>query len=165
MSRHSLTDLEWNVIRRFLPAERAGKAGRPWKSHRQVINAILFVLHTGIPWRDLPEEFGSFNTAYNRFRRWTKSDIWQRIFEALIARLHKAGDIDLELWCVDGRVIRAHRVAAGARKGKLSREENASEQALGRTTGGFSIKLHLLTDGQEIPIGITATPGQRNEAP
>ena len=160
MSRHSLTDLEWNVIRRFLPMERTGKAGRPWKPHREVINAILFVLHTGIPWQDLPKEFGSFKTAYNRFRRWTKSGIWQRIFEALIARLHKAGDIDFELWCVDGTVIRAHRVASGARKGKLSREENALKQALGRSRGGFSTKLHFLTDGQGIPIGITATPGQ-----
>jgi len=165
MSRHSLTDLEWNVIRRFLPAERSGKAGRPWKPHRQVINAILFVLRTGIPWQDLPAELGSFKTAYNRFRRWTKSGIWQRIFEALVDRLRKSGDIDFELWCVDGTVIRAHRVASGARKGKLSREENASKQALGRSRGGFSTKLHLLTDGQGIPIGITATPGQRNEAP
>ena len=93
------------------------------------------------------------------------SGIWQRIFEALIARLHKAGDIDFELWCVDGTVIRAHRVASGARKAKLSREENALKQALGRSRGGFSTKLHFLTDGQGIPIGITATPGQRNEAP
>lgn len=164
MSRHSLTDTEWSVIRRFLPAERTGKAGRPWKPHRQVINAILFVLRTGIPWQDLPEEFGSFKTAYNRFRRWTKSGIWQRIFEALVARLRKSGDIDFELWCVDGTVIRAHRVASGARKGKLTREENAAKQALGRSRGGFSTKLHFLTDGQGIPIGITATPGQRNEA-
>lgn len=165
MSRHSLTDSEWNVIRRFLPAERTGKAGRPWKPHRDIINAIVFVLRTGIPWRDLPEEFGSFKTVYNRFRRWVKSGLWRRVFEALVSRLRKSGDIDFELWCVDGTVIRAHRVASGARKENLSSEENAAKQALGRSRGGYSTKLHLLTDGQGVPIGITATPGQRNEAP
>lgn len=53
----------------------------------------------------------------------------------------------------------------GARKGNQSREENALNQGLGRSRGGFSTKIYLLTDGQGIPIGITATPGQRNEAP
>lgn len=165
MSRHNLTYSEWNAIRRFLPAERSGKAGRPWKPHRPIINGILFVLHTGIPWEDLPAEFGKYKTVYNRFRRWVKSGIWQRIFEALINRLLKAGKIDFELWCVDGTVIRAHRVAAGAAKDGLSTQENAEKQALGRSRGGYSTKLHFLTDGQGIPLSVTATPGQRNEAP
>ena len=63
MSRHNLTDSEWKTIRVFLPAERSGKAGRPWKPHRTVINGILFVLRTGIPWEDLPTEFGKFKTC------------------------------------------------------------------------------------------------------
>ena len=116
MSRHNLTDSEWKTIQVFLPAERSGKAGRPWKPHRTVINGILFVLRTGIPWEDLPSEFGKFKTVYNRFRRWVKSGLWDRIFETLIDRVLKAGEIDFELWCVDGTVIRAHRVASGARK-------------------------------------------------
>lgn len=165
MSRHNLTDLEWNTIRRFLPAERSGKAGRPWKSHRLVINGILFVLRAGIPWEDLPAEFGSYKTVYNRFRRWVKSGLWQRLFNALIDRLRKEGGIDLELWCVDGTVIRAHRVASGARKEGATSEENAEKQALGRSRGGYATKLHFLTDGQGIPLAVTATPGQRNEAP
>ncbi|MBL4882929.1 MAG: hypothetical protein JKY95_00150 [Planctomycetaceae bacterium] len=73
--------------------------------------------------------------------------------------------IDFELWCVDGTVIRSHRVASGALKGELSSEENAEKQALERSRGGYSTKLHLLTDGQGIPLAVTATPGQRNEAP
>lgn len=165
MSRHNLTDLEWNSIRRFLPAERTGKAGRPWKPHRQVINGILFALRTGIPWEDLPAEFGKHKTVYNRFRRWVKSGLWKRIFEALIDRLLKEGAIDFELWCVDGTVIRAHRVASGAPKGELTPQENAEKHALGRSRGGYSTKLHVLTDGQGIPLSVTATPGQKNEAP
>lgn len=165
MSRHNLTDREWKTIRVFLPAQRTGKAGRPWKPHRQVINGILFVLRTGIPWEDLPAEFGKYKTVYNRFRRWVKTGIWKRIFKVLLDRLRKEGGIDLELWCVDGTVIRAHRVASGAAKQSLSPEENAEKQALGRSRGGYSTKLHFLTDGQGIPLSVTATPGQRGEAP
>lgn len=165
MSRHNLTDFEWKTIRHFLPRERTGKAGRPWKPHRQVINGILFVLRTGIPWEDLPAEFGKYKTVYNRFRRWVKSGLWQRMFESMIDRLLKQGEIDFELWCVDGTVIRAHRVASGAIKGELKPEENAEKHALGRSRGGYSTKIHFLTDGQGIPLSVIATPGQRNEAP
>lgn len=165
MSRHNLTDLEWNTIRPFLPCQRTGKAGRPWQPHRQVINGILFVLRTGIPWKDLPAEFGKHKTVYNRFRRWARSGLWQRIFESIIDRMLKDGEIDFELWCVDGTIIRAHRVASGALKKELSLEENAAKHALGRSRGGYATKLHFLTDGQGIPLSVTATPGQRNEAP
>lgn len=165
MSRHNLTDLEWNSILKFLPIERPAKPGRPWQPHRQVINGILFVLHTGVPWQDLLAEFGKSKTVYNCFRRWATSGLWQRIYEAFIDRILKAGNIDFELWCVDGTVIRAHRVAAGAPKEHETAEENAEKHALGRSRGGYSTKLHLLTDGQGLPLGVIATPGQRHEAP
>ena len=165
MSRHNLTDMEFNAIRKYLPAERTGKPGRPWKPHRQVINGVLFVLHTGIAWKDLPSEFGKHKTVYNRFRRWVKSGVWQDIFEGMIDRILKEDEIDFELWCVDGTVVRAHRVAAGAPKKDETSEENAEKHALGRSRGGYSTKLHFLSDGQGIPLGVTATPGQRNEGP
>lgn len=165
MPRHSMTDFEWNSIRGFLPAERNGKPGRPWKHHRTIINGILFVLKTGIPWRDLPEEYGKYKTVYNRFRLWVKTGLWLKIVQKLIARLLKEGEIDFELWCIDGTVIRAHRSAAGALKGDLNSEQSAEKQALGRSRGGYSTKLHFLTDGQGIPLAVTATPGQKNEAP
>lgn len=165
MSRHDLTESEWKVIRRFLPAERTGRPGRPWKPHRQVINGIVFVLRSGIPWPDLPAEFGKYKTVYNRFRRWLKCGLWLKIVKSLIDRLLKAGEIDFDLWCVDGTVIRAHRVAAGARKEEVRRDENAEKHALGRSRGGYTTKLHVLADGQGIPLGVTATAGQKHEAP
>ena len=58
MSRHDLTDREFNAIRYLLPAQKTKRRGRPWSDHRTVINGILWILHTGSPWRDLPEEFG-----------------------------------------------------------------------------------------------------------
>jgi hypothetical protein len=77
----------------------------------------------------------------------------------------KGEAIDFELWCVDGTVIRAHRVTSGARKGELTSEENAENHALGRSRGGYSTKLHFLTDAQGIPLSVTATPGQKHEVP
>ena len=94
-----------------------------------------------------------------------QSGLWLRIFEKLVDRLLKKGEIDFELWCVDGTVIRAHRVASGAPKGDLTTEENAEKHALGRSRGGYSTKLHFLTDGQGIPLSVVATAGQKGEAP
>jgi len=164
-SRHNLTDREWNAIRVFLPAEKSGVAGRPWRPHRQVINGIMFVLRTGIAWRDLPQEFGNWKTTYNRFRRWVDQGLWNRLVQKVINRFYDEGKIDFDLWCIDGTVVRAHRVASGAPKGDLTTEENAEINALGRSRGGYSTKVHVLTDGQGIPLSITATAGQKNEAP
>ena len=62
-------------------------------------------------------------------------------------------------------MIRAHRAAGGARKGGLTAEENADKHALGRARGDYSTKLHVLTDGQGIPLSVTTTAGQRNGGP
>ena len=115
MSRHSLTDFEWQSIRPFLPKERSGKAGRPWKPHRQVINGILFVLRTGIPWADLSEEFGKYKTVYNRFRRWVKADAFYRMFKAL------AAGPDFEYAMIDGSIVKVHRAGQGAKGGLKAR--------------------------------------------
>lgn len=160
MSRHDLTDIEWNAIRVFLPPERPKKAGRPWSPHRRVINGILWVIVVGSPWPDLPEEFGNWKTVYNRFRRWRQEGLWDRMMKCLLHRLDREGLIDRDLWCVDGSLIRAHRAAAGADT-KLT--EITENQALGRSRGGFSSKLHLLTDGEGTPLGVTLTAGQVNE--
>jgi transposase len=61
--------MEWRVLKPLIP-DNKGKKGRPSRDHRLVLEAILWVLRTGAPWRDIPQEFGSWNTAYTRFRRW-----------------------------------------------------------------------------------------------
>ena len=78
-----------------------------------MLDAMLWVLLTGAPWRDLPERFGPWKTAFNRFRRWTAEGLWDRALD----RLHiEPPALDLTLVCVDGSGVRAHRHAAGARK-------------------------------------------------
>jgi transposase len=161
MPRHDLTDQEFNAIRPLLPRTRCSDRGRPWIDHRKVINGILWILHTGSPWRDLPREFGKWQTVYNRFRRWVYEDLWDKIFSYLLHRLDSLGKIDRSLWCIDGSAVRAHRAASGMIP---QSEENDGLNALGRSRGGYSTKLHVLTDANGTLIGVTATAGQTHEA-
>ena len=110
--RHELTDSAWAVIEPLLP-ERS--RGRPWKDHRRVINGILWVLATGVAWRDAPERYGPWQTLYDRFVRWTGDGTWERILAALLSEMEQRGQIDWELFCIDGTSIRALKAAAGAR--------------------------------------------------
>ena len=108
MRRYEITDENWERIRDLLPG-KAGDPGRTAKDNRLFINAVLWVARTGAPWPDLPERFGKPNTAFQRFNRWSKKGIWQRVFEAL-------QDPDLEWLMIDSTVVRAHQHAAGQKK-------------------------------------------------
>ena len=80
MARFDLSDEEWAVIEPLLPATSRGPER---KGDPNVLNGIFYVLRTGAPWRDLPERYGPFTTVYNRYVRWGKRGVWQRIFETL----------------------------------------------------------------------------------
>lgn len=114
MARGDLTDEQWAVLEPLLP--KGKKPGRPpiW-SRRQLIDGIRFRVRTGIPWRDMPEEYGPWGRAYDLFRRWQRNGTWQRIFTRLQARADVKGLITWDL-NVDSTVCRAHQHAAGARK-------------------------------------------------
>jgi transposase len=81
-------------------------------------------VRTGSPWRDLPEDFGNWNTVFKRFRHWVKADVFKRIFDAL------SGDPDLEFAMVDGTIVKVHRHGQGA-KGGLKARPSASPAAAG----------------------------------
>ncbi|MEL6109147.1 MAG: IS5 family transposase [Planctomycetota bacterium] len=161
MSRHDLTDESWNAIRHLLPACSNGQKGRDWNDHRPIINGIIWILQTGSPWRDLPVEFGKWKTTYNRFRRWVNEGLWDKIFQHLLRKLDMLGNVDRTVWCVDGSVIRAHRVASGM---TTAGDESDEIHALGRSRGGYSTKLHVMIDGGGTLLSVTATPGQRHES-
>jgi transposase len=112
--RHELTDSQWERLAPLLPPHRRG---RPRQDDRRILNAILWKLATGVPWRDLPERYGPWQTVYTRFWRWTRAGVWDRLFAAVQQQADAAGQIDWTLHCVDGTVIRAHQHAAGAKKG------------------------------------------------
>jgi transposase len=112
--RHELTDAAWAVIAPLLP-ETPQRRGRPWADHRRVINGILWVLATGVPWRDAPERYGPWQTLYERFARWTDDGTWDRVRRALLAEMQRQHRLDWSLCCVDGSSVRALTAAAGAR--------------------------------------------------
>ncbi len=77
-----LTDGQWALVLPLLPPQRGG-AGRPPNDHRVVLGGILWVARTGSSWREMPEEFGKWETAYRRYELWLEQGLWQRILEAL----------------------------------------------------------------------------------
>jgi transposase len=126
--RYELSDAEWERLSPLLPAER-GTGGRPARPHREVLNAILWVLCTGSPWRDVPERYGPWATAWSRFRRWQEAGVWDRVWVAL-KREHQAGRrVDWTALFLDSTVIRAHQHAAGGKGGPARRRSAAAAGA------------------------------------
>ncbi|MEU8327908.1 IS5 family transposase [Micromonospora sp. NPDC048839] len=109
-----MTNHEWVVLAPLLPAQPV--RGDQWRDHRQVINAICWVKRTGSPWRDLPERYGPWKTAYQRFRRWAADGTWASLKSHVIALAERDDDINWDAQ-VDATIVRTHQHAAGARKG------------------------------------------------
>ena len=105
--RYDLTDFEWSVIEPLLPMDRRGP--KP-QNNRRVLNGIFWVLRAGAPWRDLPERYGPYTTAYNRFNRWRKAGIWDRLMDAVV----KAHDGKVQM--IDSSIVRVHQHASGVKK-------------------------------------------------
>jgi transposase len=111
--RHELTDQAWAELEPLLPGN--GRPGGQWADHRTVVNGILWKLATGVPWRDLPERYGPWQTCYERFRRWQDDGTWQRLVAHAQTKSDAIGELDWDI-SVDATVVRAHQHAAGARK-------------------------------------------------
>lgn len=113
---YRLSDDQYEQLQDLLPLN--GQRGGQWKDHRLMIDAILWALSDGGRWRNIPAEFGPWQSVYDRFRNWTRKGLWDRILRRLQARKMRSGDIDWGLFCIDGTVVRAHQSAAGAPKKK-----------------------------------------------
>lgn len=118
--RHELTDAQWERLAPLLPPQ-CPATGRPAHDHRRIVNAILWRLTTGVPWRDLPERYGPWQTVYSRFRRWQQAGVWDRLLAAVQAEGDAAGALDWSVHFLDGTTVRAHQHAAGAKKGAAIR--------------------------------------------
>ncbi|GAA3743707.1 hypothetical protein GCM10022205_33200 [Spinactinospora alkalitolerans] len=113
VGRGELTDKAWAQIEPLLPPRESG--GRRWRDHRQVINAILWKLRTGAPWRDLPERYGPWKTGHERLRIWTADGTWERILDQVIVKDDSVGNVEWT-FSIDSASVRAHQHSAGARK-------------------------------------------------
>jgi putative transposase len=110
MRRYELTDEQWILIEPLLPGKE-GDPGAHGEDNRRFVDGVIWIARTGAPWRDLPERYGEWNSVYQRFNRWAKSGVWERVF--LAVRLP-----DLEALLLDSTIIRAHQHAAGATQKK-----------------------------------------------
>src|SRR5580693_6871999 len=113
--RFDLTDEEWALLEPWLPTRR--KSARV--DDRRVLNAIFYVLRTGMPWRDLPERYGPYTTAYNRFNRWSARGVWKHVFDRLASKSRDS------LHMIDSTVVKAHRAASGGKGGRPGKESGS----------------------------------------
>ena len=111
--RHELSDAAWGRIAPLLPGDP--KRGERWRDHRTVINGILWKLSAGVPWRDVPERYGPWQTLHGRLLRWQRDGTWARLLRHVQQHSDAVGEVVWEV-SVDSTVVRAHQHAAGARK-------------------------------------------------
>lgn len=116
-----LNDAQWERIAPLLPG-KPGDPGRSGEDNRLFVEAVLWLVRAGAPWRDLPEHFGKWGSVWKRFRRWAEQGIFERIFHEL------SGDPDFEYALIDGTIVKVHRHGTGA-KGGLTIRPSASRAA------------------------------------
>jgi transposase len=119
--RFVITDRSWALIESLLPGTVRDR-GVTAKDNRLFLEAVLWKVRVGGPWRDLPPGFGEWNSIFRRFRRWAQRGVFQRVFEAI------SGDPDFEYVLIDGTIISAHQKASGA-KGGLSIRPSGAQKA------------------------------------
>ena len=118
MVRRWLRDDQWQRLAPMLPG-KAGDPGRTGENNRLFIEAVLWIARTGSPWRDLPAEFGLWNSVYTRFARWSNDGVWLRVFSEL------AKDGDFEEVFLDSTIVSAHQHSSGAAKKKARKRSGA----------------------------------------
>ena len=105
-----LSDGQWERIAQHIIGDERTR-GSSGRDNWMFVESVLWIVRTGASWRDLPEAFGAWNSAFRRFSRWNAKGVWQRIFAAM------ADDADFEYLIVDSTMVRAHQHAAGAKRG------------------------------------------------
>ena len=122
MARRELRDDQWNKIKGLLPGKKSDP-GRTAKNNRRFVDALLWIARTGAHWRELPKEFGPWNSVFQRYNRWSKAGVWEHMFRAL------SDDPDFEYVMIDSTIVRAHQHSAGAKGGLRRRKPWAVQKA------------------------------------
>ncbi len=122
-------------------------------SLRLFFEAVWWILTTGAQWRRLPSHYGHWRSVHQRFFRWTKNGIWDWLFDQVVGD----GEPDKEWVSIDSSTVRAHPCAAGYEK------DSQNKEALGRSAGGFTTKIHALVDALGNPLKFIITPGQASD--
>lgn len=148
--RYSLTKAQEEIITPLLPVAKS--TGRPGLNPLTVFNAILWILSSGAPWRDLPPHFGNWNSIYHKFRKWCAQNLFDDILKALVKDTNK-----YMLVQIDSTFCKVHQHAAGALK-------KHGNQAIGVSRGGKNTKIHALVTENFQLIGLLLTGGQIHDS-
>ncbi len=148
MSTLTLSDTQWSKIVNFLKTGPDIYTGQ--EIHlRRFIQSVLWITRSGSQWRLLPKSYGNWNSVYKRFARWCDKGVFQRLHQ------HFVNAPDMEWLIIDTTIVRAHPCAAGA----LKTSGGQDCQALGRSRGGFSTKIHVAVDGLGNPLRFRLSAG------
>lgn len=142
MARLMLSDEYWSKLRTIMRQE--GIYDKP--NLRQMVEGMLYRMRVGCPWRDLPTEFGCWNSIYQKFNRWSLRGKLMKIFKSL------SQEPDLEWEFIDGSIVRAHQHSTGA--------SSTNNEAIGKSRGGNTTKIHMVVDAYGLPIEFELTGGE-----
>ncbi|WP_425287269.1 IS5 family transposase [Pelagibacterium luteolum] len=149
VKRYELSEAQWSRIAPLLPG-KVGDPGRSAADNRLFVNGVLWVLRSGAFWQHLPERYGKWKSVHARFTRWAKAGVWEKVFAELIK------DRDNKYLMLDTTLVRVHQQAAAGKGGPKT-------QALGRSRGGLTTKVHMLCDTLGRPLRFMLTAGQRHD--
>ena len=146
MPRLMLSDSSWDLISKIMY-----NTGRVYKkkTHRNLFEGILYRMRTGFQWRDLPSDFGPWNTVFTRFNTWASKGVIADVFQAL-AKRH-----DCEWLFLDGSIVKAHQDSSST--------ADATAQSIGQSRGGKTTKIHLAVDSGGLPVHFELSGGQKHD--
>jgi len=147
MPRTMLTDEQWMKLSHIML-----ETGRIYKKpeHRNTMEGILYRMRVGCPWRDLPETFGDWSAVFRRFNLWSKKGVMSQLFKSL------SKEPDSEWEFIDGSIVKAHQHSTGA--------ASTESQAIGKSRGGNTTKIHMAVDSCGYPIHFEITGGEVNDS-
>lgn len=151
--RRVIDEESWKQLDRVLKRVLSKRGAPAELGVREFLEAILYIDRTSIPWRDMPACFGAWDAVYQRFRRWQRTGVWERLWR----ELQQPESRQARRLFVDTTIVRAHQHAAGGGR-------NAVE-AKGRSRGGYTTKIHLAAANERTALAVTITEGQAADAP
>lgn len=146
---NNISERIWNTIYSFLQKAK-GLHIKDREGTRCFVEGVWYVLRTGCQWRLLPPYYGHWRKVHKRYKQWSDRGIWLELMSSV-------SEIDDQAVMIDATIVRAHACAAGYHK------DGNETQALGRSKGGFTTKIHALVDGLGNPIKFILTGGHRND--
>lgn len=147
--KYYIKESNWKQIFEFLRSVK-GVHSKNEGGIRMFMEAVWYVVRSGCQWQLLPGVYGNYRSIHKRFKRWCEKGIVEKLFKHM-------QDPDLEIYIIDGTIVWAHACSAGYKK------DSGDQEALGRSRGGFTTKIHALVDALGNPLRFTLTPGQRND--